>query len=65
MLPPEAVATAFGVSLRRIYRQVEGGLLHYQETGAGGLLICPNSLRNLVESGSAELRHNLKDEENV
>ena len=65
MLTPEAVAAAFGLSLRAIYRQVEAGRVHFQEIGAGRLLVCPTSLRNLVEPGSGELRPNLKHEENL
>ena len=63
MLTPEAVAAAFGLSLRGIYRQVEAGRVHFQETSAGRLLVCPNSLQSLVQSGNRELRQNFKNKE--
>lgn len=65
MLTPEAVAAAFGFSLRAIYRHVEAGRVHFHDVGAGRVLICPDSLRNLVESSSDKLRRNFKNEENA
>ena len=57
MLTPEALAAAFGLSLRGIYRQVEAGRLHFRQMSAGRLMICPKSLEDLLQSGPAELRH--------
>ena len=56
LLTPEAVAAAFGLSLRAIYRAVEAGRLHFRDIGAGRVLICPDSLHSLVRSVGAELR---------
>ena len=55
MLTPEALAATFGLSLRGIYRQVEAGRIHYQETRAGRLMICPKSIEDLLQSGHREL----------
>lgn len=41
---PEMAAAASGLSLRKVFRQVEGDLLHFRETADGLLLICLNSL---------------------
>ena len=48
LLTPEAAAALFSVPLRWIFRQVESGELHFRETGAGSLLVCPASLQSLV-----------------
>jgi hypothetical protein len=39
-------AALLRVSPRAIYRQVEGGCVHFTETADGALLICLNSLRD-------------------
>jgi len=38
----------FSVPLRWIFRHVESGELHFRETSAGTLLVCPHSLQSLV-----------------
>ena len=63
MLTPEAIATAFGLSLRGIYRLVEAARVHFQEPSAGRLLVCPHSLQNLIRSANRELRQNLNNQE--
>jgi hypothetical protein len=56
LLAPEAVAKVLGLSLRGIYRAVEARRVHFRETATGRLLVCPSSLQNLVQSGSADLK---------
>lgn len=67
MLSPETAAVLFGVPLRWIYRRVESGELHFQEIGAGSLLVCPSSLQTLVQLPAQNLasQHfdNFKNEE--
>lgn len=46
MVTTEQAAVLTGVSLRRVFRQVEADLLHYTETPDGSLYICLNSLRD-------------------
>lgn len=56
-LTPEEAATLTGKSLRHIFRQIETAQLHFLETPAGGILICPSSLLtdHFVESESESL----------
>jgi excisionase family DNA binding protein len=44
MVTPDEAAALTGISLRRIYRRVESGKLHFVETDAGALVICVSSL---------------------
>jgi len=44
MVTPEEAACFSGVSVREIYRRVEGGRVHFIETSEGQLYICTNSL---------------------
>jgi hypothetical protein len=44
MVTPEEAARRAGVSVRAIYRRVEAGEMHFQETAEGALLVCPDSL---------------------
>lgn len=46
MLTPDQAAVIANVSSRTIYRRVEAGEMHYNETADGRLLICPNSICN-------------------
>ena len=48
LMTPEAAAVLFSVPLRWVFRQVESGELHFRETSAGSLLVCPSSLQSLV-----------------
>lgn len=44
MITPEQAAEVFRVSSRLIYRWIEAGQLHFLESSAGVVLVCPNSL---------------------
>ncbi len=44
MIRPEEAAAAMCVSLRLVFRQLEAGKLHFEETGEGSLFICLASL---------------------
>jgi hypothetical protein len=50
----EAVAIA-GMNSLNIYRLAEAGTLHYAETGAGELLICTVSLRDLASKKGGQI----------
>lgn len=41
---PETAAAAVGLSPREIYRRVESGAVHFQESADGRLLVCLDSL---------------------
>jgi hypothetical protein len=43
LLPAEVAVTVTGLSSRAIHRLVEAGEVHFAETPAGALLVCPNS----------------------
>lgn len=44
MLKPEVVAVIEGVTVRKIFRKVEDGQIHFTETPNGMLLICSKCL---------------------
>jgi hypothetical protein len=54
LVKPEEAAVLAGVSPRTIYRRVESGRLHFNESAEGWLLICLGSLldENRIESTS-------------
>src|SRR5262245_42490604 len=43
LVTPEEAALVTGRSTRVIYRWVEAGIIHFQETASGSLLVCLNS----------------------
>ncbi len=45
LVTPEEAAVLLDVAVRTIYREVEAGQLHFEETPAGSVLVCLNSLR--------------------
>jgi hypothetical protein len=55
MLPPEIAAAMFGLPPRWIYRQLEMGELHFQETSSGSVLVCPSSVQRLIRKPGVEL----------
>jgi hypothetical protein len=50
LITPEEAALLASVSTRTVYLRVERGLLHFVETDAGRLLICPNSLPTSISA---------------
>jgi len=55
MLSVDEAAMFAEVTSRAIYRQVESGKVHYNETPRGLLRICANSLRDGLQSTTMEL----------
>jgi hypothetical protein len=53
----EQVVAATGLSSRAIHRLVETGEIHFAETPAGALLICPNSFSRSARQADKELPH--------
>ena len=49
LLPAEVAVAVTGLSSRAIHRLVEAGGVHFAETPAGALLVCPNSVRSNSE----------------
>ncbi len=50
MLSIEQAASLFSVTERAIFRLVESRRVHFHETPAGQLLICAESLRDLLKT---------------
>jgi hypothetical protein len=50
----EVAARLRSVTQRTIFRLLEAGSLHFNETPAGELLICAESLRRLAEGAAQE-----------
>ena len=48
MLTPEEAAILFHFAVRSIYRDIEAGQLHFQETATGSVVVCLDSLRKAV-----------------
>jgi hypothetical protein len=44
MVTPEEAAVVAGIAVRRVYRLVEAGSVHYFEAEDGSLLVCLNSM---------------------
>ena len=55
MMPVDAAAKVRGVSSRTIYRLVEAGKLHFQETPDGLPLVCVASL-SAIKSENLEIQ---------
>ncbi len=55
MLPVEEAAKFARVNSRTIYRQLEAGELHFEETKEGSLLICSASL-SAIEPENLEIK---------
>lgn len=47
MLLPDAAAVLAGISVREIFRRVEGGALHFVETPEGQIRICAASINQV------------------
>jgi len=45
MITPEQAAVSLSLPIRAIYRAIEAGCLHYQETSQGLVTVCLSSLR--------------------
>ena len=63
LLSLESAASLFGIPSRQIYRWVESGALHFQESASGHLLVCPASLQKAVQLSAGKLLTNSKDED--
>ena len=64
MLTAGAAASRFGVPLRSIYRSIEAGRLHFLETSAGLVLVCPNSLHGPSSCRPRNQAHTTTKKEN-
>lgn len=50
MVAPEQAALALGLSVRMIYRLVEEASIHFRESAAGTLVVCPRSILEQVRT---------------
>ena len=53
MLTPEEAAILFRIAVRSIYREIEAGQIHFQETATGSVVVCLDSLRKSVPQFSS------------
>jgi len=60
MVKPEEAAALFRVAVRLIYREIESGQVHFQETSSGAVLVCLDSLQKIdaLQSGNSTLQIN-------
>jgi hypothetical protein len=62
MLVPEEAAVLFGVAVRAVYRELETGRLHFQETSTGSVLVFLDSLRKIasgfLRNSSSQINNN-------
>lgn len=58
MLTAEQTAAYFKVSRRDVYRLIENHTVHFTETEAGILLVCPNSLTEILANRTEFLGEN-------
>lgn len=68
MITPEEAALLFRVSVRVIYRAVDAGQVHFQETPAGSVEVCLGSLQQIVpllSKGSSSQIKNTKDNKEI
>lgn len=49
LLTPKEAAALTGISVRMVYRWVEADLVHYLETSADQLLVCPHTFPPFIE----------------
>jgi hypothetical protein len=52
LVAPDEAAIVTGVSTRAIYRWVEDGIIHFQETANNSVLVCLNSFPPADHPGS-------------
>lgn len=59
LVPAELAVAMTGLSSRAIHRLVEAGQIHFAETPAGALLVCPDSFRGGTAETEADSSHQL------
>ena len=52
LVAPDEAAVITGRSTRLIYRWVEAGIIHFQETATGSLVVCLNSFPIIGDASS-------------
>jgi len=50
MIPAHVTADLFGFSSRMIYRLIESEKIHFVETEANEIYVCPNCVKRVLES---------------
>jgi len=48
MLPAQTSADFFGVSSREVYRLIESRQIHFIETAANEIYVCPESIKKVL-----------------
>src|SRR5262245_62707894 len=57
LVAPDEAAVVTGISTRAIYRWVEAGVIHFQETANGSVLVCLNSLPAAIDANAFSEDH--------
>ena len=65
MVTPEEGSILFGIAVRSIYRGLEAGELHFQETSSGPVVVCLDSLRKLASPQSEISIHKSKNKKEI
>lgn len=55
MLAPEAIVELMPLAIRRIYRQIEAGEIHFTEISEKQVLVCVKSLMQTIEKEILEI----------
>ena len=48
LISAEQAAAFFNISRRTVYRLADNGSLHFVETDAGAVFVCPSSMQNVL-----------------
>ena len=59
MLAAEQAAALFDIGRRTVYQIIENATIHFVETEAGVLLVCPDSLSRILQDQKELLGENL------
>jgi hypothetical protein len=65
MVAPEEAAALMGVAVRAIYREVEAGRLHFQDSSFGSVVVCLGSLRDIASSLSGNSSTQIKNQKEI
>jgi hypothetical protein len=65
MIAPEEAAVLMGVAVRAIYREVEAGRLHFQDSAFGSVVVCLGSLREMAARLSGNSNTQIKNQKEI
>lgn len=65
MVTPEEAAVLFTVAVRVIYREIEAGQVHFEETPAGSVAVCLDSLQKIAPLLRRNSSSKIKNEKEI